>query len=449
MNLVHLVVREIAFRKLGFVTSLLAVVAAVACLTASLELLEDHDQVTKRVLSAKEAENFEIRETHRAELVALAKKNEDETRKNMKNLGFNILILPKDLNLADLYADDFASKYMPESYVMKLADAKDIVSINHLLPSLTQKLAWPEQHDRTIILIGVRGEVPFKERAMKKPLINPVPKGFAVLGYELWATLGLSKGDKITLLGEKLEVQDCYAARGSKDDITIWIDLATAQRLLDKPAQINAILALECRCAADRLEIIRQDIARVLPDTQVIEKGTKATVRAEQRARAKKHVEDVQKARERENGAALAAEESTRTELRTERESFAAALIPLAVIASAVLIAILAFLNVRERRSEIGILRAIGLGAGKVLQVVVARALLVGLAGAAIGFPIGHFIATIRGDSEAAVGLGGALFDPTLLILALVISPLVAMIASWVPALIASQQDPADVLREA
>ena len=67
----------------------------------------------------------------------------------------------------------------------------------------------------------------------------------------------------------------------------------------------------------------------------------------------------------------------------------------------------------------------------------------------AIGFPIGHLVATIRGDSEAAQGLGTALFDPTLLALTLVISPLVAILASWVPALIASQQDPADVLREA
>ena len=448
MNLAHLVVREIVFRKLGFCASLLAVVVAVACLTASLELLVDHDLTTRSLLHRREADNLEIRRSHEAEMIALATKHEDETRKNMKNLGFNVLILPRDQNLADLYADDFASKYMPESYVKKLSDATDIVSINHLLPSLTQKLLWPERQ-RTIILIGVRGEVPFKERALKKPLIDPVPKGSAVLGYELWAGLGLATGDEITLLGEKLKVADRHEARGSKDDITIWIDLATAQELLDKPRQINAILALECRCTADRLDVIRRDIARVLPDTHVIEKGTEATVRAEQRAQARRNREMVQAARERENDAALAAERTAREQLRVERESFAGTLIPLAVVAGAALVAILSFLNVRERRSEIGILRAIGLGAGKVLQVVVARAAIIGLLGAGIGFPLGHLIAAARGDSEAALGLGLELLDPSLLAMTLLISPLVAVLASWLPALIAAQQDPADVLRDA
>ena len=44
---------------------------------------------------------------------------------------------------------------MPESYVDKLASSK-IVSVNHLLPSVSRKIEWPEQK-RDVILIGTRG----------------------------------------------------------------------------------------------------------------------------------------------------------------------------------------------------------------------------------------------------------------------------------------------------
>ena len=74
--------------------------------------------------------------------------------------------------------------------------------------------------------------------------------------------------------------------RGNQDDITLWINLREAQQILGKEGRINAIQALECNCAADRLGQIRDDIGRVLPDTQVIEFSSQALARAEARNRA-------------------------------------------------------------------------------------------------------------------------------------------------------------------
>src|SRR5690606_31440279 len=107
---------------------------------------------------------------------------EDDFRKITKNLGFNVLILPKDQNLSDLYADDFASKYMPEEYADRLARAR-IATLNHLLPILQQKLRWPEQ-ERTILAIDTRGEVPLVNRDPKKPILDAVPTGSMIVGYE-------------------------------------------------------------------------------------------------------------------------------------------------------------------------------------------------------------------------------------------------------------------------
>src|SRR5947209_2022466 len=157
MSVWRLVLREILYRRLNFGLAVLSVLVAVGCLVAVLTVLRLHDLRTNELIAVKEKE-----------AKAKGQKLEDDYRKINLKLGFNILILPKDQNLADLYADDYAARTMPEEYADRLAK-QPLVKINHLLPSLRQRLTWPEQK-RTIILEGVRGEVPIAKQSQKKPL---------------------------------------------------------------------------------------------------------------------------------------------------------------------------------------------------------------------------------------------------------------------------------------
>jgi len=91
MNLAHLVSREILHRKLGFSLGVVSASVAVACLVAELAILQKHDARTEQVIAAKEAET-------RQQMAAL----EDDYRKLMLKMGFNVLILPKGQNLSDL-----------------------------------------------------------------------------------------------------------------------------------------------------------------------------------------------------------------------------------------------------------------------------------------------------------------------------------------------------------
>ncbi len=421
MTIWRLVFRELLYRKLNLALAVVSVLVAVGCLVGAMTLLRAHDVRTEQIIAAKQAQMQE-------QMRLL----EDDYRKITKKLGFNVLILPRDQNLADLYADDFASKYMPEEYVTRLANSR-IMTINHLLPTLQQKLQWPERR-RTIILTGTRGEVPILLRDPKKPLLVAVAPGSMVVGYELHRSLGLSVGDKVTLLGEGFTVSKCHGERGNKDDITVWIDLAQAQRLLDKEGKINAILALSCTCSGAALGGIREDISCVLPDTQVIEFASKAVARAEARARASVAARQ-----------ALAGEKAGRAELRRQREDFAAVLVPLVMVGCVVWIGLLAFGNVRDRAFEIGILRALGLQSRRVLLVFLARAALVGLCGAGLGYPAGFIVGVLWGEGPAAYS---ALFDPVMLLVVVLAAPLLAGLASWVPAVVATRQDPAAILRE-
>ena len=199
------------------------------------------------------------------------------------------------------------------------------------------------------------------------------------MGYELHRSLDLAVGKTITFRGQPLVVSALQPQRGNQDDITLWINLAEAQKLLDKQGQINAILAIECNCAADRLATIRGEIARVLPDTQVIEFASQALARAEARRPGRRggHARRSSGSRQavpRRGGSGSGCSPSS---------------LPVVIGACAVWAGLLALGNVRARIAEIGILRALGVPSARVLTIFLARAVLIGLAGGLIGFLAG------------------------------------------------------------
>jgi len=427
MTIWRLVFSEILHRRMNFALGVLSVMVASASFIGSVTLLKIHDIRTNQILQDKQEELAD----RMAEL-------KDVTRKAMLKLGFNLVILPKDQNLADWYSDDYASKYMPEDYVHRLADS-GIVTVRHFLPSLQQKIEWPERK-RKIILVGTRGEVPNLHKSLVKPMVQPVPPGTISLGYELHRSMGLKVGEKIKLMGKEFTIHACHEERGNKDDITAWIYLAEAQDLLDKNGLINAILALECLCTTDALPIIRKEIAAILPGTQVIERGSRALARAEARTKV-----------ENEAKVALEKEKLGRQNLRIVRERLASILTPVIVMACAVWIILLGFTNVRARREEIGVLRTLGVSAKGILVMFLSRHVMVGVLGGVFGFFAGVLAAVYFGSALEDVRI--RITDMNLSLVGLLMlsvggAALLAVIAGWIPTLTAIRQDPADVLRE-
>jgi putative ABC transport system permease protein len=106
-------------------------------------------------------------------------------------------------------------------------------------------------------------------------------------------------------------------------------------------------------------------------------------------------------------------------------------------------------MNVRDRRPEIGLLRALGYNTARVMLLFLGKALLVGLLGAVAGFVVG---------TELGLQFGPGVFELTakamlrpdfsLLTRAAILAPLFAMVASFVPAVVAVTYDPATMLRE-
>ena len=518
MNVSRMVLREIRHRKWNFILSLLSIAAAVACLVGAVTVLDADELRTTEILSeqskqvearvrdkkAQVADQVAVQKVmgqqaiavHEATVVqaiqerekavaAAGKELEDAMRKIMKGLGFNVLILPAEQDLNELHVDGTLSATMAETYVKKLADSK-IMTINHLLPLLTKKIKWDEKDGRPIVLTGTRGEVPLMHRPAsnkKKPLQDLVARGTMVVGFRLHQDLKLKVGDMVELMGREFKITETYAERGNVDDSTVWINLEEAQEMLGMENLVHGILALECNCAtADRLGEIRAEIGKVLPGTQIIERGPQALARAEARNHAKSQAVSAL-AREKQMGAsslarqkqltqetidreetnasaAIALEETqgqkeledqskARFDFREQRESVAGMLVPLMVLTSIVWVGLLTYNNVRQRSSEIGILRAIGLNSKQILGMFLAKAVLIGLLGAIIGYTSGFVAGTAISDYGLSSESLGTLYSPMWLIWSLVLAPILASVASWIPAFMAATQDPAVVLQDA
>jgi len=127
----NLLIREIMHRKMNFALAVLSVMVASGSLIGSVTLLRIHDIHTGRLLEQKQADL----EQRMAQL-------QDDTRKAMLKLGFNIVILPRDQNLSDWYADDYASKYMPEDYVNKLANS-GVVTVRIFCRACSRRSSGP------------------------------------------------------------------------------------------------------------------------------------------------------------------------------------------------------------------------------------------------------------------------------------------------------------------
>jgi len=418
--------REIRHRWGSFVLGALALALAAGAVVASRVVLASHDERTADLLEQATAQQEE-------KLALMG----DEMRKAMLQLSFNCVVLPAGQDLAEWHRQDYGSLTMPEEYASRLRDSR-IVTVRHFLPSLQRRVLWPEVN-RQILLVGSRGEVPDLHQRPKKPMVQPVPDGTIVLGYELHDSLGLKVGGTVTLMGRQFTVSRCHEQRGSKDDITAWIPLRDAQELLGEPGRLNAILALECLCAGgtEALAVVRRDIMAILPDTQVVEIDSRVIARAEARFKLAAAAK-----------ATLAHEEATRATLRQQRERRASLILLVIVLACAVWLATLTALNASQRRDENALLRTLGLSTPRLFALILGRALLTaalgGVLGVAFGDLAGRQLARLLDGQVPQL----AAYPAQTLWLAFGAALLLVLLAAWLPALAAALRDPADELRE-
>jgi len=342
-----------------------------------------------------------------------SKASERETARLMLSMGYNLHVIAKDADVGAFLLAGIPDQTMPQAYLDKLAAQKSI-SYNHLLATLEGKMKW---RDMEIVLTGLAPEVCGPGQAKGAMTVSIAP-GTAYVGYRVAEALSIHKGDVIDLNGRTLKVERCLGESGALDDLRIQVNLADAQQILGLPGRITTIKAVDCLCFAkgDPVGALRQEIGAILPGAQVFQVKSLASARAKQR--------------------------------QMIRNIFAV-LLPFVVIACGVWIGVLAVMNVRDRQPEIGLLRALGYDTARVMLLFLGKAVLVGLVGAVAGFLLGTELGLRFGPGVFEI-TAKAMLQPesALFIRACILAPLFALVASFIPTMIAVTYDPATTLRE-
>ncbi len=343
----------------------------------------------------------------------LGKASSNETRKLMLELGQNLRIIPKDTQMDKFWIAGFSGLTMPQDYVNRFAE-KSGYSYTHLTATLHRKIEW---RGSSVILTGIMPEVLPPDKSQQKPMTFTVEPGMAFVGGELAASLQIKEGDKIKIDGHKLTVAKTLSFTGSIDDIRIYCHLDDAQKVLDLPGRINEIKALECMCYAttekNPLTAAQEQLKDLLPEGKVLLLDGIAQIRIKQRTSIKKHMNFIMSG---------------------------------TFVGCGIMIGILAMMNVRDRKAEIGLLRVLGYPAIGISSLFLGKALLAGIIGAFAGYLIGTQAALMFGAGIFPVTAMSIVADTTLLKEVLLWAPAFVVIASLLPVFSAASSDPAIVL---
>jgi putative ABC transport system permease protein len=364
--------------------------------------------------------------------------SERAVAEKLEALGANVLLLPKGVSLQDYYAADAHGATLPEEYATQLALA-NLEGVQSISPTLSVPA---ELNGRRITLTGILPQSEFEAKAAwqtvdlfsnkhanckqhariddhTRPEAENLAEGRFVrelsstevyVGADIAKLSAVSAGDQITLLGVPFIVSGLVRPTGTVDDGRVFAHLHTVQRLANKGEGVNVIEIMAC--CEDAAGGLTSELAELFPDVKVV------TI---------SQVVDTQVAVNR---------------LMTRLSYLFFAVLLVVGVAS---IAGTMFANVTERRREIGTLMALGATPALISRMFLGKALVIGLAGGALGYLGGTTLAVLLGPNWAGVPVQPL---PLLAILAVVLAGIVALVASYLPARRASLVDPCLCFRE-
>ncbi len=385
MNLFSLVVKELLFRKNSSLIILLTVLTAGTVSVA---------------------------------VYTLSKASEDETRKIMREQGLNLYIFPKGTNLIDLYTINNMQSF-PEDYVDTLAESKTFDAVRHLTGILQVKYPdWtdPNGSSHQIILTGYKNEAMQRFLPRQETMGFDVPEGKVHVGALV--AKNIPEGEAFTIRGKDMKLYRFIIDKRLEEgkgiiDQGVAFNLNDLQKILDLDGQINKIEALGCVCKDGRIKNARKQVQAIFPDLEVTELSNIADARENQRLMMNK---------------------------------YGAFIISFVILTCMLISGLLFYQNILARKYEIGLLKAMGTSTGKIILMIVVKGFILGLLGAIPGFFAGHMIAEYFGSEIFRFTSSNIKPLWQLLIYCLIACPVLLIMSSWIPALIASKMDAAKIL---
>lgn len=385
MNPVRLVIKEILYRK---VNSLIILITVIAASTVSVAIY------------------------------SLSKASENETRKIMREQGLNLYIYPKGTNLIDFYSVNGTPAF-PDQYVEMLADSKTFDAVRHLTGILQVKYPdWtdPNGSKHQIVVMGYKDEAMQRFLPKQEIMGTDVEKGTVQAGALL--AKNIPEGEPFRITGKDgIRYEFKIAKRLTEGrgiiDQGVAFNLEDLQKVLGMEGLINKIEALGCVCKDGRIKNARNQVQAIFSDLEVTEISNIADARENQRLMMNKY------------------------------GSF---IIPFVILSSLLISGLLFYSNVLTRRQEIGLLKALGRSKLYISFIILLKAFILGLSGSIAGFFTGSLVAEYFG--KEIFRFTAMDIKPLWMVfgMSIIIFPILWMLSSWIPALVATQIDAAKTL---
>jgi putative ABC transport system permease protein len=230
------------------------------------------------------------------------------------------------------------------------------------------------------------------------------------VGFAAAKRLGLSEGKTVKISGRSFKVAKVLPETGIIDDDRVFAHLHTVQDLLGIGRQISAIEIMGC-CNAISDGLLGK-LRNILPDTRITTIG-----------------------------------QIVSTQIETNRMMNKVSLIFLIIILFVGGISIGNFMwaNVNERKKEIGILLMIGAPQSSVYTMFLLKATILGLVGGVLGYAIGTIAGVLLGPQLAGIMVRPV---PVLLLWSILLSTVIAILGSLLPAYLASKIETFTIMQE-
>jgi len=357
---------------------------------------------------------------------------------NLDNLGANILVLPQGASVDDYYTADIDAPTFPEDYVERIATSA-LPGVDNLSPKLTRRVRIGEQN---IVLTGIlpaneivskplwqttgligadlqascsptnpmnqsRG---FEDERLQRKSVDSLALSDCLLGSGAAQRLGLSEGNTVMITNTELRIAKVLPETGTVDDSRIFAHLHTVQKLLGIEKQVSAIEIMGC-CNAISDGLLGK-LRNILPDTRITTIG-----------------------------------QIVSTQIETNRLMDKVSLIFLVIILFVGGISIGNFMwaNVNERRREIGTLIMIGVPKSSIYLIFLIKAAVLGLIGGVLGYGVGTISGVILGPQLAGINVQPVL---VFLLWSILLSIVIAVVGSLLPAYLATKIEPFTIMQE-
>jgi putative ABC transport system permease protein len=330
--------------------------------------------------------------------------------------GANILIVPKANDLSLSYGGVTVASAAYDVGELTLSDLDRIQTIKNArnISVVAPKLlgAIPVG-GRSVLVAGVRFDDELRlKQWWDMEGAEPDAPDEAMVGLRLARVLHLSPGDEVQINGRAFHVAGILAENGSQDDDILFIDLAAAQQVMNKPQSVS-LVEVAALCTECPVEDMVEQISGVLPQARVT---------------------------------ALRQAVTLRMETVGQLSRFAAAVSAVVVAIGALIVLTTMLGAVAERRQEIGLFRALGFRQQHVMRVILSEAVLVSLVGGLLGWLLGMGTAVVL--APRLVNLTApVIWNPWLALSAIAGAVLVGLVGSLYPALQAARLDPTTALR--